>query len=120
MPSLLAVAVTMFALSRAATLPDFLAAAVCAGLGFGAVGPATQALAVRGLPPYRRGAANGTYYIGFDLGIGLGAMVWGSVSQAVGYAAMYLAATVPACLALLAYALTGRRPGRRPRTPGAP
>ncbi|MBC7339201.1 MAG: MFS transporter [Firmicutes bacterium] len=119
-PGLLAVAATMFVLSRAATLPTFLAAAVCAGIGFGAVGPAMQALAVRGLPPYRRGAANSTYYIGFDLGIGLGAMLWGSVSQAVGYAAMYLTATIPAGLALLVYVIIGRHQGGHPGGPHPP
>jgi MFS family permease len=50
-PGLAAVALTMFVLSRAATLPTFLAAAVFGGIGFGAVGPAMQALAVHGLPP---------------------------------------------------------------------
>lgn len=119
-PGLLAVAATMFVLSRAVTLPTFLAAAVCAGIGFGAVGPAMQALAVRGLPPYRRGAANSTYYIGFDLGIGLGAILWGSVSQAVGYAAMYLTATIPAGLALLVYVIIGRHQDGHPGGPHPP
>lgn len=107
-PGLLVVAASMATLSQAASLPAFLAAAVGAGVGFGAVGPAMQALAVHGLPPYRRGAANSTYYIGFDLGIGLGAMLWGAVSQAVGYAAMYLMAAAPALLALLVYVASGR------------
>ncbi|MEW6399788.1 MAG: MFS transporter [Bacillota bacterium] len=109
-PGLVAIAATMALLSRASSLPTFLAAAVLAGIGFGAVGPAMQALAVRGLPPYRRGAANSTYYIGFDLGIGLGAILWGTISQAIGYSVMYLAATIPAGLALVAYLATGRRP----------
>lgn len=108
-PGLAFVAMTMFVLSRAAALPTFLLAAVLAGVGFGAVGPAMQALAVRGLPPYRRGAANSTYYIGFDLGIGLGAMAWGGVSQAIGYSGMYLTAVLPAALALLVYLAVGRR-----------
>ena len=108
-PGLTAVALTMFALSRAATLPTFLVAAVLGGIGFGAVGPAMQALAVHGLPPYRRGAANSTYYIGFDLGIGLGAIAWGAVSQAIGYPGMYLTAVIPALLALAAYLAIGRR-----------
>ncbi|MFZ5767408.1 MAG: MFS transporter [Bacillota bacterium] len=111
-PGLVCVATAMFLLSRAYRLWMFLAAAAFCGLGFGAIGPGMQALAVRGLPPYRRGAANGTFYMGFDLGIGLGAILWGAVSQAIGYAGMYLTAAVPAGLALLAYLTVGRLASR--------
>lgn len=113
-PGLVCVGVAMVLLSASRHLGMFLLAAVFCGLGFGAVQPGMQALTVRGLPPYRRGAANSTLYMGFDLGIGLGAIIWGGISQAVGYATMYLMAAIPAALALLLYLIIGRQQGRRP------
>lgn len=106
----------MVLLSRADSLWMFLLTGVVYGMGFGAVQPSMQALAVRGVPPNRRGAANSTLFIGFDLGIGIGAMLWGGISQATGYERMYLLAAIPAGLALVAYLITGRRRERGPST----
>lgn len=111
-PGLAFVAAAMPLLSQAYRLWMFLGTAVLCGLGFGAIQPAMQALAVRGLPAYRRGAANGTFYMGFDLGIGAGAILWGAVSQAIGYSGMYLVAALPTGLALVAYLTIGRRVAR--------
>ncbi|MEW6046147.1 MAG: MFS transporter [Bacillota bacterium] len=113
-PGLIAVAVSMVLLSWARSLATFFLAAVVAGAGFAAVQPSMQALAVRGLPAVRRGAANSTFYIGFDLGIGVGAMLLGVISEFAGYSGMYLAAGLPPAFALAVYS----RPGSRARGGG--
>lgn len=71
-------------------LSTLLISAVLMGLSFGITFPTLMAMAVRYVPPQRRGAANGTVMSGFDLGFGLGALMWGLVAQVVGYSMMYL------------------------------
>ncbi|KLU63208.1 purine efflux pump PbuE [Peptococcaceae bacterium CEB3] len=112
-PGMLAILMAMFLLYRAQVssqpLTILLVAAVVYGFGFGAVQPSLQAMAVLNVPFNRRGAANGTFYSAFDLGIGLGSGIWGVVADVWGFSAMYLGATVPALLALLFYLFLGRR-----------
>lgn len=112
-PGILAILVAMFLLYRAEAysqpLTLLLLAAVIYGLGFGAVQPSLQAMAVLNVAFNRRGAANGTFYSAFDLGIGLGSGIGGVIADVWGYSAMYLAATIPAFLALVFYVLVSRR-----------
>ncbi|MDI6812175.1 MAG: MFS transporter [Desulfitobacteriaceae bacterium] len=109
-PGLLAVLVTMILISKSQALGLLLTAAVIYGIGFGAVQPTLQAMAVQNVPFNRRGAANGTFYSAFDLGIGLGSGIWGTVAQFFGYSQMYLWAAVPAIIAFILYLTQGRQP----------
>lgn len=110
-PGLICVIATMVLLSLASAMPMFLAAAFIYGAGLGAVQSSLQTMAVAHTPPYRRGAANATFFTGFDSGIGLGAMVFGAVASAVGYSLMYLWAVVPAALAFILYfAIANKKP----------
>ncbi|WP_236006260.1 MFS transporter [Paradesulfitobacterium ferrireducens] len=115
-PGMLGVLATMLILYFSASLSAFLAAAVIYGLGFGAVQPSLQAMAVRTVPPFRRGSANATFMVGFDLGIGLGSMIWGAVAELTGYQAIYLWAMVPAGIAILLYVGFGRARERQKHT----
>ncbi|WP_031514034.1 MFS transporter [Desulfofalx alkaliphila] len=108
-PGTLLIAVGMLILGIAEPLWMFLAAAVFYALGFGFAQPSLQAMTVYNLPPHRRGAANGTFFSAFDLGIGVGAVLWGVVSQLVGYGTMYMISAIPALLALLLYLMVGRQ-----------
>lgn len=112
-PGMLAIFVAMLILSQAQAFVHqyvlLLAAAVIYGFGFGAVQPSLQAMSVRSVPFNRRGAANGTFFSSFDLGIGLGSALWGMVAEHFGYNVMYLAASVAALCALGCYLLIGRR-----------
>jgi MFS family permease len=89
--------ITAIGLSR--TLGGFLLAGTLVGLGFGFCLPTLQALAVRHVPANRRGAATGTYYAAFDMGVGLGAILWGFVAEAAGYQVMYFITLIPVALA---------------------
>lgn len=108
-PGVILIAAAMVVLSQAETLWMFLLAGVIYGTGFGSVQPSMQALAVKNVPPNRRGAANGTFFSAFDMGIGVGATLWGYVSKFVDYSQMYLVAAVPALIALLLYWLLSRK-----------
>lgn len=109
LPGLLLVALGVIILGLAHNLTTFLLAAVVYGAGFGAVHPSMQAMTVRNVSPHRRGAANGTFFSAFDLGIGIGSVTWGAVAQAIGYSSMYLLASIPVGFALLAYLFVGRK-----------
>jgi MFS family permease len=80
------------------------------GLGLGFCIPTLQAMAVRGVPAKRRGAATGTFFIALDLGIGLGTILWGFVAELIGYRGMFFATLVSlAFAAVLTYASRGTR-----------
>lgn len=109
-PGLVIMILTMVILFYAHTLPAFMIAALIYGIGFGAVQPTLQAMSVRHVPPERRGTANGTFFTFFDLGVGIGSVLWGAVAHAVGYNFMYLSVTIPTIGALLFYLLLAREP----------
>ena len=89
-PGLILLAIAMGILSQVSTMPTFLFVAFLYGIGFGAVQSSLQTLAVIYAPKDRRGAANATFFTGFDGGIGFGSIVAGIISSALGYSWMYL------------------------------
>ncbi len=60
------------------------------GVGKGALQISAQTMAVVNAPQNRIGAANATFYTGFDCGIGLGAILAGNIAAMAGYSNMYL------------------------------
>lgn len=117
LPALALLAVAMVLLAWAAHLTWFLLAAVLAGVAFGSVQPAMQALAVEHVAPQRRGAANATFYIAFDLGITIGAMALGPLIQWKGYPAGFVACAFAALCALAGAWKTLSKPQPLPRSP---
>ncbi|MBC7343517.1 MAG: MFS transporter [Clostridia bacterium] len=115
-PGIVVVAIAMVALALADSLGLFLLAGCLNGLGMGLAQPSLQAITVEGVAPQRRGAANATFFIAFDLGIGIGAMLWGVVAAQWGYPAVY-AASAGAALAGLAIYM--RYSSDHAQTPGA-
>jgi len=112
-PGLVGIVAALLVIAGAHSLLPLLVAAVLYGFGFGAVQPSLQAMAVMHVPSFRRGAANATFLTGFDLGIGIGSMLWGGVAAAVGYSRMYLVAIIPAVLALIIFLVQN---SNRPRS----
>lgn len=55
------------------------------GLSMGLAFPLYNTVAVRSSPTERRGAASALYLLANDVGIGIGAVIWGSVIDAIGY-----------------------------------
>lgn len=89
LPGILLMAVSFVTLAFARTEPLFILAAVLFGGGYGTVQPTLNAIVIARCAPLRRGAANATFFAAMDLGIGIGAMVWGFVSASFGYPSMY-------------------------------
>lgn len=78
-------------------------AAICYGLGFGLIQPALQAWSVERAPVSRRGMANATFFSFFDLGVGVGAILFGQIAYLFGYSSIYIAAALSVLAAIVLY-----------------
>lgn len=95
----------LITLSYSTTEIGLIAAAILFGIGAGAVQPSLQAWTIQRVEPSRRGAATGTFFSAFDLGIGGGAMLLGAVAKETGFALMYRYSLVVLVLYLLIYVI---------------
>jgi MFS family permease len=89
-PSIILMTVALALLPLAHGLPYFVISASLFGLGFGSAQPATMALLIDRVRPEQRGLATGTYYTGFDVGVSIGSILLGVVSQHLGFDVMWL------------------------------
>lgn len=87
----------------------YLLSAVLAGFGFGGLEPALQSMAVAIAPPERRGSANSTFLCAYDIGIGVGGGIAGSLITAVGYNHMFVIMAVFNILSIAIYMIWGRK-----------
>ena len=92
-PSYIIAAAAMALLAGATATWMVAAAGALKAIGQGAGQPALQAECIKMLPE-KRGVATSTYYIGADVGQGLGPIVGGAISTAFGYGATYTGAAV--------------------------
>jgi MFS family permease len=100
----------MLALSQVFSPVLVLVAAGVLGLGYGAVIPSFQAIAIKASPKNRRGLAVGTYFLLFDSGFGLGAYFLGLVASKTNYHTMYLiAGIISVFTGLIYYSLYHRK-----------
>jgi MFS family permease len=119
--ALLVIGFTLFAgglglFAWTATLPAYLLATALVAAGGGILHPLLMALHVRSMPPTLRGRAVSTFYLGFDLGNGLGVWALGFALQWWGLSALFGLAMVSSLLGLLFVA----RRGEQWAAPGAP
>lgn len=103
-PGTLLILAAMLLLSWLPNSTILFAAAGLYGLGFGTVQPALQAWSIEKTPINRRGMANATFFSFFDLGIGIGAMVFGQIGHLLGYSSIYKAAAFSVFVSMLLYA----------------
>lgn len=109
-PGFAAYILSMFLLFATKSLIAFLAVALLQGLAYGMVQNGLQTMSIKNVPPLRRGAANATFFTGFDFGIGVGNLLAGVLSAAFGYANMYLFMMLPLVIgSVLYYYLLGKR-----------
>lgn len=74
--------------------------AVILGLGFGIIMPTFQTMVNNMVAPNRRGAANSTLFTCFDIGIGMGMIGTGVLSEWLGFSSTFLISSVVNLLAL--------------------
>lgn len=110
LPGMVFLSIALFLLFLAHSMSDFLWAAIFYGIGYGAILPCLQAMSVISVAPERRGAANGTFFTGFDLGISFGSVLWGTIAQTAGLRFMFLWTIVPVFMAYLFFIFFQRKP----------
>ena len=88
-PSLAICAVAMFITGNANALWVLLIAACIKSVGQGFIFPALQATSIKKLDSSRSGVATSTFYLGNDVGQGLGPVVSGAIASSFGYRDMF-------------------------------
>ena len=112
-PGLVIISVAMVLLSVSSSITMLLLVAALYGAGFGTVHPALMAFLVDKVGQTQRGAAMGTFTAAFDLGIGLGSILWGVVLQMSGFGLMFFVAGLMPLAGVLAFPLAGVARARR-------
>ncbi|MDP4099039.1 MFS transporter [Paenibacillus sp. P96] len=102
-PALIVTILSLVILSFAGGLLSVMIAAVLYGIGFGAAQPALQVLNLRLVPPHKKGVANASFMTAFDLGIGLGAIILGWVSQLMGYSVLFAVCAASVAVSVLLF-----------------
>lgn len=102
-PGVILITIAMFLLMWLPSTFVLIIAAAIYGFGFGSVQPALQAWAVDKAPDNRKGMANATFFSFFDLGIGVGAIVFGWIAQQYGYQFIYFTAALSVITSLMVY-----------------
>ncbi|WP_237687323.1 MFS transporter [Arthrobacter jiangjiafuii] len=88
-PTLLSFAIGLGMLAWAPNGLVLAGAGVFVGVGFGALVPTAQAIAVTMAPPHRIGLATSTFFIMMDAGVGLGPLALGALVSLTGFQGMY-------------------------------
>jgi MFS family permease len=92
-PGMAALSLSLVVLAFSYSLPMVILAGALYGFGYGTCYPLSNAIVIRLCPKERRGAATATIFAAMDLGIGIGAFLWGWVAVAFGYTAVFLGAS---------------------------
>ncbi|EJR61829.1 hypothetical protein IIO_02737 [Bacillus cereus VD115] len=109
LPALCITILAIVVLTISNGLMGIIIAATLYGVGFGSAQPALQAAMLTIVDPSKRGVANASFFTAFDLGIGLGAILLGFVSQMFGYRILFTASSVSAVMALLVFGMFVRQ-----------
>lgn len=113
-PGMLAAGIAMALVGLSFAVPTLVAAAALYGLAFGAVHPSLMAFVVDRVLPRERSAAMGTFTASFDLGIGVGAIIWGAILSYVDYTAVFMLAGLVCLVGLGIFVQGSQRASRSP------
>lgn len=108
-PGIMLFVLGLVCLSQVQGAAGFLIAAAIIGVGFGALSPTFQALAVQVSPSRRAGVATSTYFLALDISVGMGSFFLSFLAAGTGYRSMYLCTAVVVGLAAVAYYTLRRR-----------
>lgn len=112
-PALLLTAAAIFLLAHAETPLSLLSAGLLLGMGFANFQSTGQAMALSLVSRSRFAQATSTFYIFFDLGIGLGPYIFGMLVPAFGYHGMFSSLAGIVLCAFCLYLITCNKKGRR-------
>lgn len=105
LPALCITILAIVVLTISNGLTGVMIAAALYGVGFGSAQPALQAAMLTIVDPSKRGVANASFFTAFDLGIGLGAILLGVVSQMFGYRILFAGSAISGLIALIIFVI---------------
>jgi len=109
-PGLVILAIGMFIYAQVSHGITLLLSSVLFGLGWGNSHSAAQSLAIKITPPERYGVATATYFILYEMGLGLGPYFCGYLVQILGISVLYvIMGFVTIAAIVLYYFLQGRK-----------
>lgn len=108
-PGVIIIPIALLLLSMSNSLLLFLVCAVLYGIGMGAVQSSLQTMAIMNVTKDKTGAANATFFTGFDGGIGIGAVMAGLLSDVIGYGNMFATMAIFPALAGVIYFINLKR-----------
>lgn len=103
--SLVILLLTMASYYFLATAIHLLSAGFFFGMGYGVLQPLFQSFVTGTTPAPKRGAANATYLLSYDIGIGIGSLVMGLFQESIGISTGFAVTAVAYIFAALLYAL---------------
>ncbi len=101
--SLVSTSTAMFLIGGASSLPIILLAAVLVALGQGTGQLSLQAACIRKVDVTKIGVATSTYYIGADIGQGLGPIIGGRISDLLDYRMTFYATAIIMLIGILIF-----------------
>ncbi|SFQ35148.1 Predicted arabinose efflux permease, MFS family [Psychrobacillus psychrotolerans] len=109
-PCIVLFAIGMLLFSQASAGWMLLLAAAFIGIGYGNFNSVAQTIAVKVTEPHRFGLATATYFILFDIGLGVGPYILGFIVPNTGYRTIFVAmvAVIVICIPVY-YLLHGRK-----------
>lgn len=102
-PALVMTILALLVLGLSTNFLGIILAAVLYGIGFGSAQPALQAAIIGLVNPQRTGVANASFSTAADLGIGLGSIILGWVSEYTSYRVMFTVSAVSVVFSLLTF-----------------
>lgn len=90
----------------------FLLSGAFIGLGYGAIVPSLQTLAIQSTEHERSGYATATFFTLFDTGLAIGSYILGLIATQLGYQNLYLISTIFLFAALFFFILRQKRQNR--------
>lgn len=107
-PGILACIASMLVLGFAFNLAMFLISGVLFGIGYGSCQTTLLSMAMLKAPADRSGAANATFFTGFDAGIGLGSILAGILATSFTYGQMFLLIGILPLIAFIMYLISAK------------
>jgi predicted MFS family arabinose efflux permease len=107
--SLVVTAVSMVLIGVAPILSILLVASVLKSIGQGGGQISLQTECIKRVDAGRVGVATSTFYIGADIGQGVGPMIGGAISSGFGYTTLYMVCAALMLLSMLVFNLYQRK-----------
>lgn len=102
-PSYIFLAIGLFVLSIASNSFVLLLSGGLIGLGYGTFMSNGQAVSLKACEPHRIGIGLSTYFIGLDLGLGVGPYIMGEIHSIMSFQGLYIIAAIIAAACIFIY-----------------